>query len=177
MILRSMIVRRFFLECPLSVRFGKVGKIVGARFISIGGGGYFNDYFHLTAWKDLENCTPQLSIGDNCVFGAYNHITCANQIIIGDNLLTGKWVTITDNSHGEVTYSNLITPPLSRKLYSKGPVMIGNNVWIGDKATILPGVNIGDGVVIAANAVVCKDVPSYSVVAGAPAKIVKEVKK
>ena len=64
-----------------------------------------------------------------------------------------------------------------RSVMSKGPVIIGNDVWIGDKATILPGVTIGDGAVIAANAVVTKDVPAYSVVAGNPAKIVKQAEK
>ena len=59
-------------------------------------------------------------------------------------------------------------------IVSKGPVVIGDNVWIGDKVTVLPGVTIGDGAVIAANAVVTKDVPAYSVVAGNPAKIIKQ---
>ena len=60
-----------------------------------------------------------------------------------------------------------------RPTTSKGRVVIGNNVWIGDKATILPGVTIGDGAIIAANAVVTKDVPQYSVVGGNPAKVIK----
>ncbi len=51
--------------------------------------------------------------------------------------------------------------------------MIGDNVWIGDKATILAGVKIGECAVIAANAVVTKDIPPYSVAAGNPAKIIK----
>lgn len=82
-------------------------------------------------------------------------------------------VTITDNSHGYITKNETHTPPLKRPLYSKGPVIIGKNVWVGDKATILPNVNIGDGAIIGANAVVTKDVPPYSVAVGNPAKIVK----
>ena len=65
-------------------------------------------------------------------------------------------------------------PPIKRPIYSKGPVIIGDNVWIGDKATILPGVTIGDGAVIAANAVVTKDVPAFCVAAGNPARIIKK---
>lgn len=114
-----------------------------------------------------------LKIGSHCSFGAFNHITCANKVIIGDYCLTGKWVTITDNSHGETDYDSLCMPPGKRPVTSKGPVIIGTNVWIGDKATILPGVTIGDGVVVAANAVVTKDVPAYSVVGGNPARILK----
>lgn len=65
-------------------------------------------------------------------------------------------------------------PPTQRPIYSKGPVVIGDNVWIGDKATILPNVSIGKGAIIAANSVVTKDVPEYSVFAGNPAKIIKQ---
>ena len=70
---------------------------------------------------------------------------------------------------------HLQIPPLKRPIISKGEVVIGNNVWIGDKATILPGVTIRDSVVVAANAVVTKDVPAYSMVAGNPAKIIKQI--
>lgn len=101
--------------------------------------------------------------------------TAINKIIIGDNLLTGKWVTISDNNHGETEWNSLHQEPLSRPVVSKGAIVIGSNVWIGEKATILSGVTIGDGAVVAANAVVAKDVPPYSVVGGIPAKIIKQV--
>lgn len=61
----------------------------------------------------------------------------------------------------------------SKYAWSKGDVIIGNEVWIGDNVTILSGVNIGDGAVIATKSVVTKDVPSYSIVAGNPARIKK----
>ena len=96
----------------------------------------------------------------------YNHITSINEIIIGDNLLCGRWVTISDNSHGQTDSESLQLSPIERNLYSKGPVRIGRNVWIGDKATILPNVSIGDGAVIGANTVVTKDVPAYHVAVG-----------
>ena len=113
-----------------------------------------------------------MTIGEKCHFGAFNHITCTNKITIGEECLTGKWVTITDNSHGDTDIESLQVPPIKRPIVSKGPVIIGKNVWLGDKATILPNVTIGDGAVIAANSVVTKDVPAFSVVAGSPAKIV-----
>ena len=144
----------------------------------------FGDWIYLTAWNSYEcivdnviqrqKLTPKLTIGNNCSFGAFNHITSINKIKIGNRCLTGKWVTITDNSHGKTDFESLQVEPIRRPLYSKGPVYIGNDVWIGDKATILPGVTIGDGAIIAANAVVTKDVPSYSIVAGNPAHIIKE---
>lgn len=85
----------------------------------------------------------------------------------------GRWVTISDNDHGEVIREQLDTPPADRPLHVKGPVTIGSNVWIGDKATILSGVTIGDGAVIAANSVVTKDIPAYTVAAGNPAHVIK----
>ncbi len=96
-------------------------------------------------------------------------ISSINRIEIGEWRLTGKWVTITDHSHGTTNMTDLIKRPIERPLYSKGPIRIGNNVWIGDKVTILPSVTIGDGVVVAANSVVSKDIPSYTVAAGNPA--------
>lgn len=134
----------------------------------------FGKDLYLTAWKfDYSSTYPIIKIDDNCSFGAYNHITSFNKIIIGKGCLTGKWVTITDNSHGKTDYQTLHTIPAKRLIVSKGPVIIGENVWIGDKVTILPGVVIGDGVIIGANSVVTKDIPPYCVVGGNPAKILK----
>ena len=123
-----------------------------------------------------EDNKPEMVLGNDISIGEYSHISCARQIIIGDGLLTGRFVLITDNAHGQNSASELTINPLARKIYSPGPITIGRNVWIGDKATVLPNVTIGDGAIIAANAVVVKDVPPYSVVAGCPAKIVKMIK-
>ncbi|TDE33719.1 DapH/DapD/GlmU-related protein, partial [Antarcticimicrobium sediminis] len=64
-------------------------------------------------------------------------------------------------------------PPTRRPLVSKGPIFIEDNVWIGDKATILAGLTVGRGATVAANSVVTTDVPSGSVVAGVPAKVIR----
>lgn len=151
----------------------KFSAIKGDKYIEVGDSCYFNYGTFLTAYKVLEK-KPTIVIGKNCSFGQYNHITCINQITVGDNCLTGKWVTITDNSHGEIDKCSLEVSPLNRKLSSKGSVNIGSNVWIGDKVTILPGVTIGDCSVIAANSVVTKDIPPLCVVGGNPAKIIKD---
>lgn len=166
----------FFKSCDNTVRFEHIGLIEGFKYISIGSNTSFQRDIYLTAWDKYGNqqFTPEVIIGSDCAIGAWNHITCVNKIVIGSGLLTGKWVTITDNSHGRTDYESLQIPPMKRMIYSKGPIIIGNNVWIGDKATILPGVTIGDGAVIAANSVVTKDIPSFSVVAGSPAKIINE---
>lgn len=166
---------RRFRKCGNNTWVGNPLNIRGAECITVGSGVIMNDGIMLTAWPHLGN--PSITIGDNCSFGAFNHITCTNKIIIGNGVLTGKWVTITDNSHGETDRATLDIPPAQRPHTSKGPVIIEDNVWICEKATILPGVTIGIGAVVAANAVVTKDVPPYCVVAGIPAVIINDNRK
>ena len=173
-IIRSLWLRPSFASCGKSVFFGKIGRVHGAKCISIADGSFFDDFFYLTAWPELTEKNPVLKIGADCSFGSFNHITCTNEIFIGNGVLTGKWVTISDNNHGDTSLESLKNIPSHRKMLSKGPVVIEDNVWIGDKATILSGVKIGKGAVVAANAVVTKDVPAFCVVAGSPAKIIVE---
>lgn len=165
-----------FAQCHNTVIFGKVGRIHGSKCITIAEKTCFGDYCYLTTWPEYVKEKPSLDIGAHCSFGAFNHITCANKIVLGNNLLTGKWVTISDNNHGNTSLEMLLKHPTERPIVSKGPVIVEDDVWIGDKVTILAGVHIGKGAVIAANAVVTKDVPAYSVVAGNPANIIKQLK-
>lgn len=199
--LRSLWLQPKFKACDSSVKFGHIGMINCPQHISIGKDSYFADEIYLMAWETycctisnnviydgtiekqcekeiyVQHLNPELTIGRKCRFGAYNHITCTNRILIGDGVLTGKWVTITDNSHGAIDMDTLKIMPILRPVVSKGPVIINKNVWIGDKATILPGVTIGEGSIIAANTVVTQSVPPYSVVAGNPGKIIKKSNK
>lgn len=161
------------------VMFGKWCYLLGGEYMELGDGVSFSRGCILTAWGRFRQWkyNPSIKIGNGCNFGEYNHITAIDSITIGDGVLTGRWVTITDNAHGKIDYQSLSHPPQERELCSKGPVRIGCNVWIGDKATILPGVTIGDGVVIGANSVVVNDLPSYCVAVGNPARIVKNLEQ
>ena len=78
------------------------------------------------------------------------------------------------NSHGQSTREHMSIPYYERPMYSKGPVVIGNNVWLGNNVCVMPGVTIGDGAIIGANSVVTHDIPAYAVAAGIPAKVVKQ---
>lgn len=149
----------------------------GEQYISIGNNCYIGNYCLITAWDKYINqkFVPQITIGNDCHLGSFNHITAINKIFIGNNVLTGQEVLITDNSHGYFTKEDLEIPPINRHLHTKGPVIIEDNVWIGEKATICPNVHIGYGAVIAANSVVTHNVPAYSMAAGAPAKIIKQI--
>ena len=90
-------------------------------------------------------------------------------IEIGDNTLIGQQVVIATLNHDFI--------PEKRGNMTPSPVKIGKNVWIGAHATILPNVTIGDGAIVAAGAVVTKDVPPKTIVAGVPARILKEIKE
>jgi len=152
--------------------------LLGQKYISIGNNSNISSNVTLTAWDKFygQKFSPEIIIGDNCSIGEDAHITAINKIHLGNNVLLGKKVLITDNAHGESSVELLDIAPNHRPLSSKGPVIIEDNVWIGEKASIMPGVHIGQGVIVAANSVVTKDVPSYCVVAGIPAKIIKKIK-
>ncbi len=90
-------------------------------------------------------------------------------IEIGDDVLIGQQVVIATLNHDQA--------PARRGNMLPAPVKIGNKVWIGAHATILPGVTIGDGAIVGAGAVVTKDVPANGVALGVPAKVVKYLDK
>ena len=173
-------VRKVVRNGYLSSRFYSIGKnscicegvvLHDSKYIKIGNDCYFGKNAVLTTWGE-ERGTLKLTIGDGCAFGEYIHLTAFNKIVIGNNVLTGRWVTISDNSHGRTDMSDMKMPPRKRPIYSKGSVIIEDDVWIGDKATILAGVTIGRGAIIGANAVVTKDVPPYSIAVGSPIRII-----
>ena len=108
-----------------------------------------------------------ITIGKNVFFNTGCSFQDRGGITIGDGTMIGMNVTIATLNHGLPLETRNITYP--------SPVIIGENVWIGSNATILPGVTIGDNSVVAAGAVVTKDVPENTVVAGVPAKVIKKI--
>lgn len=155
----------------------KAQLLNGLKYISIGNHVQISKGVLLTAWDSITNekYSPEIVIGDYCIIHDNCHITSVNSIRIGDHLLTGTNVLITDNAHGIGTREQMNIPPVLRPMYSKGPVVIGNNVWLGNNVCVMPGVTIGDGAIIGANSVVTHDVPAYAVAAGMPAKVIKQM--
>lgn len=98
----------------------------------------------------------------------YNsRIFCRNQISIGEGVVVAPEVIMRDSDQHQIVSEGETKKPLS------APITIGNHVWIGTRAVILKGVNIGDNVVIAAGSLVTRDVPDNSLAAGVPAKVIK----
>lgn len=117
-----------------------------------------------------------IEIGENCQINDNVHIAGIEKIKIGKNVLIASKVFITDHNHGEYNGKNQSSPlenPAERKLVSN-PVLIEDNVWIGEFCSILPGVKIGKGSIIGSNSVVLNDIPPYTIAAGAPAKAIKK---
>ncbi len=114
---------------------------------------------------------PQIVIGDGTWIGIRNSFACIDRIEIGKNVLFAGYVHLTDHSHG---YEDVSQPVISQKLVSKGPIIIEDDCWLGFEVEILSGVHIGKHSIVAARAVVTRDVPPYSIVAGNPAKIIKQ---
>ena len=140
----------------------------------------------------LENC-HNVEVGDYTYFDGQNfkeHVT-HHYDFIGDKLIIGKFCQIGRNvefiMNGANHQMNAVStypfyifrgweqnPPLKNDLPYKGDTIIGNDVWIGQNVTFLPGVHVGNGCIIGANAVVASNIPAYCVVAGNPAKIIKK---
>lgn len=170
--------RRFKSFGDASIIVPGVRVLIGGKYISIGNNVLIGKNISLTAidnYRGQHFPSPVISVGNNSSIGNYSHITAVNEIRIGNNVRMGQNILITDNAHGTSSLELLDIAPNHRPLYSKGPVIIDDNVWIGEKSSIMPGVHIGYGAIIAANSVITKDVPAYSVVAGVPARVVKNM--
>lgn len=149
-------------------------ELKGLKYISVGKDTIIADGAIITAHDNHngQNYSPEINIGDRCCLGEHIHISAIDKVEIGDNVLTGRYVYISDNNHGGI--KDLSLPPASRPLSSKGPVIIGNNVWIGEHVCILSGVRIGNNAIIAANAVVTRDIPDNALVGGIPAVLISK---
>lgn len=117
----------------------------------------------------INNAVGDVTIGDHTRIGI--HCTVIGPVSIGNNVNLAQGITVTALNHN---YED-VTRRIDEQGISTKPVVIGDDVWIGANAVILPGVTIGRHVVVAAGAVVTKDVPSFTLVAGVPAKVIKEL--
>lgn len=118
-----------------------------------------------------QKYNPSIIIGEGTWVGKHCSIAAIDRVEIGKKVLFAGYVHITDHSHG---FEDITCPVASQPLISKGPVIIEDNCWLGFSCEILSGVHIGKHSVVAARSVVTKDVPSYSVVAGNPARVIKK---
>jgi acetyltransferase-like isoleucine patch superfamily enzyme len=110
-----------------------------------------------------------LRIGNNSNIGCYAYIGCSGHVTIGDNVMMGPNVSIFAENHN----FNDLDRPMQQQGVTRKPISIEDDCWIASGTTVLAGVTIGRGSVIAASSVVTQDIPPFSVAAGAPARIIR----
>ncbi len=146
--------------------------IFNERYIHIGEGTMIGPQSTLSAGMvpgQVCLSDPVIRIGDRCLIGKGSGIVGHFSVEIGDVVWTGHHVYITDQNHG---YED-VSMPISRQTMPERPVSVGNGSWIGHGSVILPGAQIGEHVTIGANSVVTGNIPSFSVAAGNPAKVIR----
>lgn len=167
----------FIKENAFYGQFGKKSKIVkpirvlGKKYIYVGNDVHILDGARIEAVPKWHGKVlhPRLQIGDGTNIEQSCHIIAASDLFIGKNCCFSAFVYVADCSHQYIPGKNALDTELEIK-----PTEIGNGVFVGIGAKILPGVKLGDGCVIGANAVVTHDIPPYCVAAGVPAKVIKK---
>lgn len=124
---------------------------------------------HFKVWSThsrvLVTGWGRMRVGDRVFFNNGVFISCVHEIEIGDDVAIANYAYLTDSdSHG-----------VEGRKVREAPIRIGNGAWIGAKAIILPGVTVGSRALVAAGAVVTRDVPDDTLVAGNPARIIREL--
>jgi acetyltransferase-like isoleucine patch superfamily enzyme len=133
------------------------GRIVLGRWVHVGDG------------TSLRCHEGSLTVGDKVVFGRNNVLNAYLDIEIGATSIIADMVYVTDFDHVFADADR----PIKDQGITKAPVRIGADVWLGTKVTVVRGVTVGDGSVVAANAVVTRDVAPYSIAAGVPARVLR----
>ena len=122
-----------------------------------------------------ENAGKTLILGNNIEMNDYVHIAAGESVVIGNNVLLASKIFISDINHGSYTdphHDSPLTIPNKRNL-STSPILIEDNVWLGESVCVLPGVTIGKGSIIGSLSVVTKNIPPFSIAVGSPAKVIK----
>lgn len=139
------------------------------KVIAIGSSTVVREHAWLNGGR-ADGSRVALTVGDGCYIGRFAHVNASVGVVIEDKVLVADRVYISDIDH---EYRTPSVPVIDQGVRSKGPVRLKTGCWVGAGAVIMPGVTVGRFAVVAANAVVTKDVPDGAVVGGVPAKVLK----
>jgi len=189
-IFRGLVVL-FFLRNPkgmllgTNVKFFNLPKIKWGKFLRLGNNVYisalgkqgvvFGDNVSIGAYSRIVISTTLNYLGEKIVFGnnvgigEFAYLGGAGGLEIGDECIVGQYLSCHPENHN----SEDLNISIRHQGVSRKGIKIGKNCWIGSKVTVLDGVEIGDGCIIAAGAVVTKSFPKNSIIGGVPAKIIK----
>lgn len=163
-------------------RFGSLGEgsivcfpydtIMNEASIHIGAGTMISGHVAMSAgWgPGHEGISDRIVvIGDRCLIGRGSSIVGHEYIEVGNDVWTGHNVHITDMNHGY----EIVDLPISVQNQPEAPVRIGSGSWLGHNTVVLPGVTIGEHVVVGAGSIVTSDLPDFSVAVGSPARVIR----
>ena len=159
--------------------------IGNASAIEMGKGVRFGPGCHLSAstnypsnWmkspaydEGIQNFDSKIIIGNYVTATASLQITAFEKVIVEDDVMFASNINITDGLHG---YENAEIPYKSQKIFRIAPIHIKKGTWIGQNVVILPGVTIGEQVIVGSNSVVSSDIPDKCIAVGSPARVVKQ---
>ena len=130
----------------------------------------WNCHIHPISEYAGKHYEPTIYIGNDVYIGLHGFLGAAHNITISNGCVLSDYVYITDTNHGFDPLRGLI---MEQELESKGPVIIGANCFLGYRTAVMPGVSLGEWCIVGANSVVTHSFPAYSMIAGAPARLVK----
>ena len=171
--LRGFLYRRLWMFADgtkTGIVFGAHPRLLNTKAMQFGQSVHFGLMARLECYGGMgPGGEPRLRVGDGTSFGDYCHIGAANKVVIGRHVLGASGILILDHSHGnpkeDLIKDNVINPKM-RGLMSRGEIVVGDNVWIGEGAIILAGSRIGEAAIIAARAIVRGEVPARSIYYG-----------
>lgn len=168
--LYSAFVRLQFADWGKGTTIEPPVKLGAPDLIVLGCNVHICEHAWLNAMDGRGDRKPTLFIEDGVYVGRFVHINALNKVVIEKNVLLADRVYVSDADHN---YANISIPVKLQGIASKGAVRLKEGCWLGVGTVILPGVTVGRNSVVAANSVVTKSVPDYTVVAGVPARVLK----
>lgn len=162
-LLTVMIRRSFAAWGPRSVAMPPL-RLVGERDLTIGE----EVWFGTGCWLNAIGGT--IVIGDGCRFSGDVTISAAASVILGRDVLVARGVHIGDHDHA---WEDAEQPVIHQGITNVAPVTVGEGAWLGHNVTVTAGVSIGRAAVVAAGAVVTRDVPDFSLAAGVPTRVIR----
>ena len=146
-------------------------NVITAPNIHVGDYTYYDDLEHPTEFEQRNVLFNYPAFGDQLIIGKFCAIAAGTKFIMGPaNHRISSVTTYPFNLMGHGWEK--VTPTLEQPPF-KGNTVVGNDVWIGQNVTVLPGVHIGDGAIVAANSVVSRDIPPYVIAGGNPCRVIR----
>lgn len=160
------------IHCGVCVKVERPHRINNPRCISVGDRTSIGVGALIAPILEYANVSysPKIEIGKDVYIGPYLYMACVGRITIGDGTVLSENVFINDSNHGFDPENGLI---MKQKLVHRGDISIGNNCFLGLRSAIMANVTLGDHSVVGINSVVTKSFPAYSMIAGAPAVLIK----